>query len=68
MFSNEDFKNYFSSVEEAVKTIMVESTNFANNLTNRALRSKIDVILQEDLEMLRFIREQKGKFESWARV
>jgi len=64
MFSNEDFKSYFAALEEAVKGMMVETTNFANNLTNRALRSKVDVILQEDLEMLRFLREYKSKFET----
>lgn len=64
MFSDQDFANYFSAVEDALKNILVEATDFASQLTNKALLSKMEVILQEDIEILRFIREQKSKFSS----
>lgn len=62
MFSEEDFQAYFSALEEKVRALMIVSTNFANEIADRALRSKLDVMIADDLELLRFLRENKKKF------
>ena len=63
MFSDEDFIGYFKTLEEMLKSVMVISTNLSNELSDQSIRNRFDAIQTDDIETLRFVREQLKNFD-----
>lgn len=62
MFTNGDYKNYFTELEDSIKKNIVIYTDLMNVVDNKAALSKLQVLASENSQAFKFIREQKEKF------
>ena len=50
MFDSNDYIKYFEEAEKKFKTLLVLLTDILNELDNKAVRSKMLVLMKESLE------------------
>lgn len=62
MFTKDDYKNYFEEISDIFKDMLVNYTDLVNELNDRAIRNKISVLMAEDMQGFKFIKDQKEKF------
>lgn len=62
MFTNEDYKNYFSELEAISKKAMVIYTDLLNEVSDSSIRSKLYPIMSEEFEAFRVLKKHKEKF------
>lgn len=62
MFTNEDYRNYFSELENISKKAMIIYTDLLNELSDLSIRSKLYPIMSEELEAFRVLKKYKEKF------
>ena len=62
MFTNDDYKNYFTEIEDVIKRNIIIYTDLMNVVDNKAMLSKLQVLALENADAFKFIREQKNKF------
>jgi hypothetical protein len=62
MFTDEEYTNYFSELEDIIKKNIVIYTDLMNVVDNKAMLSKLQVLAAENSSAFKFIRETKKKF------
>jgi len=62
MFTNEDYKSYFSELENISKKALIVYTDLLNEISDSTIRSKLYPIMSEELEAFRILKEYKEKF------
>lgn len=62
MFTNDDYQNYFSEIEETLKKNIVIYTDLMSLVDNKSILSKLQVLALESSDAFKFIRAQKEKF------
>ena len=62
MFTDEDYKNYFSELENICKKTLTIYTDLVNELSDQSTRSKLSPIISEDIEAFKTIKGYKEKF------
>ena len=62
MFTNEDYRNYFSELENIYKKGLTIYTDLINELSDNSVRSKLYPIMSDCLEAFKTIQKHKEKF------
>jgi len=62
MFTEKDFNDYFSGIEHLITGNLVSCTDLLNELTDQAIKSKLSMIMQEDMDDYRFVKDVKQRF------
>jgi len=62
MFTKDDYKEYFGQIEDMLKSAISIYTDLLNELSDNAIKSKIDPLAVESMDSFRFIKEQKERF------
>ena len=62
MFTSQDYKNYFTELEDIYKKTINAYTDLLNELGNYSIESKLSSMATENMDAFRFMREQKEKF------
>ena len=64
MFTNEDYRNYFSELENIYKRALTIYTDIINEISDYSTRSKMYPIMSDCLEAFKTIKRYKEKFSS----
>jgi len=62
MFTNDDYKKYFSELETIFKKSLTIYTDLLNEISDQSLRSKLYAVTMENTEAYKKIKEYKKKF------
>ncbi len=62
MFTDHDYRGYFSELERNFKDTLTIYTDLINDLTDQSIRSKFLPIISESMEAFKFMKEWKKKF------
>ncbi|MFA7677768.1 MAG: hypothetical protein WCY34_06365 [Candidatus Omnitrophota bacterium] len=62
MFTESDYRNYFSEIEGALKDSLVIYTDLLNELSNKAIYNKLYSIVSENMDAFRFIKDKAKNF------
>jgi hypothetical protein len=62
MFSNNDYKGYFQEIENILTKTLVIYTDVLNEVEDKSIKNKLNVIASENMETFEFVQAQKEKF------
>ncbi len=62
MFTDEDYRAYFSELETIFKNSLIIYTDLLNALSDQSIRSKLYTIVTENMESYRLIKTHKEQF------
>jgi formiminotetrahydrofolate cyclodeaminase len=62
MFTKDDYINYFNEIEGIFKKNLEIYTDLLNELSDQAIRNKLFMLAEEDMETFTFIEEAKRKY------
>ncbi len=62
MFTKDDYINYFNEIEGIFKNNLEIYTDLLNELSDQAIRSKLFMLAEEDIDTFTFIVETKRKY------
>ncbi len=62
MFTKDDYINYFNEIEGIFKNNLEIYTDLLNELSDHAIRNKLFMLAEEDIDTFTFIVETKRKY------
>ena len=62
MFTDKDYGDYFGELEGIYSKVIILYTDILNFLQDKAIACKLNPMAAENMEIFRFIKEEKKKF------
>ncbi|MFA6078840.1 MAG: hypothetical protein WC779_03750 [Candidatus Omnitrophota bacterium] len=61
MFTKDDYANYFAELESVFRNNLEIYTDLLNDLSDQAIRSKLFMLAEEDMDTFNFIADTRKK-------